>query len=483
MRCRTLLAEAPCRAAPQHALEPGQRRGVAQHLEPPAGVVVLLGDHAHRLVDLADQALLGVRHQELAGDHGGLEEGDDDLAQRRDVVGVFGGDQDRARELSREGGARLGVDPVDLVEEEAAGHGLRADLAEHGAGHLELAAEGGVGRVGQVEEERRLERLVEGAAERGHQVVGELLDEAHGVGDQDARLGLGVERAHRRVEGGEELVRHQHRAAGEGPHQRRFAGVGVTDQRHAAGVLAVGAAHALLLLDGGELLAQLGDAVADLALVELQRRLARALAPDAPALPVGAPSALAEARSDVGEARDLHLELGLATLGVAVENLHDHARAVQHRRPRGALQVARLARRDLVIDHHQRRRAGRRGAGGGGVGVALVPLVVLAVFGGRATGARLVLPGRSGRRDDPGPAREHRQLGQLALADHGGGGERAASLRHRGDHVVAEGVHEATELRDGGGVIRVVDAGELNGDEHGGGAFRGGVRHAVGLAA
>ena len=82
---------------------------------------------------------------------------------------------------------------------------------------------------------------------------------------------------------------------GERAHERRLAGVRVADERDAELVLARLAAVLLLLLDGGELLAQLGDAVADLAPVELDRRLARALA----ALALLAARRLAQARRDV----------------------------------------------------------------------------------------------------------------------------------------------------------------------------------------
>ena len=70
----------------------------------------------------------------------------------------------------------------------------------------------------------------------------QLLDEADRVRDQHARLRLGLQRAHRGVERREELVGDQHLAAGERAHQRRLAGVGVADQRHAQLVAAGGAA-------------------------------------------------------------------------------------------------------------------------------------------------------------------------------------------------------------------------------------------------
>ena len=74
------------------------------------------------------------------------------------------------------------------------------------------------------------------------------------------------------------------------------------------------------------------------------RRLARALAADAAALAISSGSGLAQPRREVDQARNLDLELGLAALGVAVKDLDDHARAIEHLGAGGALEVAHLAR-------------------------------------------------------------------------------------------------------------------------------------------
>ena len=57
------------------------------------------------------------------------------------------------------------------------------------------------------------------------------------------------------------------------------------------------------------------------------------------------------------------------------------------------------------------------------------------------------------------------ELLELALAEHGRGGERVAPLRDGRDDVVAERVHEAPELGEVGVVVVVGDAGQLNGDQ------------------
>ena len=77
-------------------------------------------------------------------------------------------------------------------------------------------------------------------------------------------------------------------------------------------------------------------------------------APDA-LLPSAARRRFAQARRDVLQPRDLDLQLRLAAVRMAMEDLDDHAGAIEHLRAGRALEVARLARRDLVIDDHELR--------------------------------------------------------------------------------------------------------------------------------
>ena len=87
-------------------------------------------------------------------------------------VGEAGGERPAARPRSS---------AIDLVEDQRVGHDVGADFLQHGVRHVELRRPARIGRVDDVEQERRLERLVERGAERRHEIVRELLDEAHGV--------------------------------------------------------------------------------------------------------------------------------------------------------------------------------------------------------------------------------------------------------------------------------------------------------------
>src|SRR5207245_4911926 len=112
---------------------------------------------------------------------------------------------------------------------------------------------------------------------------------------EHARHGFEMEGAHRGIERREELVRDQRLASRQRAHQGGLARVRVSDERHAGEALALPPPGALrLVLEGHsvELLLQLGDAVADLAPVELAVRLAAAAAAGAAASPVLRPGLL-----------------------------------------------------------------------------------------------------------------------------------------------------------------------------------------------
>src|SRR5207237_91671 len=105
-----------------------------------------------------------------------------------------------------------------------------------------------------------------------------------------------------------------------------------------------------------ELLLQLGDAVADLAPVELAVRLAAAAAAGAAARPVLRPCLLggfAQARCHVAKTRDLDLRARGAGARVPVKDFEDHHRAIHHLAADLLLQVERLRGGDLVVDENR----------------------------------------------------------------------------------------------------------------------------------
>ena len=149
----------------------------------------------------------------------------------------------------------------------------------------------------------------------------------------------------------EQAVAHADLGTGERVEQRRLAGVGVADERdrRQRGALALGALHGARALDVLEAALERGDAVAREAAVGLDLRLAGAPRADsaAEALEVGPQPA--HAREVVFELGQLDLQLALGAVRMRGEDVEDHGRAVDDGQADGLLQVALLARGQLVV--------------------------------------------------------------------------------------------------------------------------------------
>ena len=116
-----------------------------------------------------------------------------------------------------------------------------------------------------------------------------------------------------------------------------------------------------------------------------------------------------------------------------MEDVDDDARAVEHLRAGRALEVARLARRDLVVDDHdlRLRRRLRIGSVGGASGFApSAPSNRSRAFDLRGVA----------RSDDPLPAGDRREF-EASPRRAPPAAERVAPLRHRADDLVAERLH------------------------------------------
>ena len=221
----------------------------------------------------------------------------------------------------------------------------------------------GLGRRGveHVREQLRAARLLERGRERVHQLVGQLADEADRV-RQQVRPAAQLQRARGRVQRVEQAVAHAHLRAGERVQQRRLARVGVADQRdrRQRRALALGALHRARALHVLQAAAQHRDPVARQAAVGLDLGLPRAPRADAAAEALEVAPQAAHARQVVLQLRQLHLQLALGAVRVGGEDVEDHRRAVDHRQAQRLLEVALLARAQLVVARDQVRVARQR---------------------------------------------------------------------------------------------------------------------------
>ena len=200
-----------------------------------------------------------------------------------------------------------------------------------------------------------LDHLFERGAERRHQHGRQVGNEAHGVGQDDLHAARQLHRPQCRVERGKQHVGLQHARAGHAVEQRRFAGIGVADQRgdrvrHARAAVAVELAP---LLDLVELRLDARDPLADQAAIDFELAFARpAEKAEAAALALQMCPAFHQPAALIGQMRQLDLERALLGVRPAAEDFQDQPGAVEHLGVPRLLQVALLHRRERAIGNH-----------------------------------------------------------------------------------------------------------------------------------
>ena len=196
--------------------------------------------------------------------------------------------------------------------------------------------------------------LLQRGPEGVDELVGQLADEADGVGEQVVAPAR-AQNPRRRVQRVEEPVADAGGGAGERVEQRRLAGVGVAGQgdRGQVRALALGAHHRAAGAHPGQAALEGRDAVAGQAAVGLDLGLTRAAGADAAAEALQVRPQPAHAGEVVLQLGELDLELALGAVGVGGEDVEDDRGAVDDRHAEGLLEVALLARGELVVTGHE----------------------------------------------------------------------------------------------------------------------------------
>ena len=192
--------------------------------------------------------------------------------------------------------------------------------------------------------------LVERRFERLDQFGRQFADEADRIRKQKRQV-VEDHLADRGVERGEELVLGKDLALRNQVHQRRFADVGIAHQRHADHRTAVGALDRHLTVDLLQILLELGDPVADDTAVGLDFAFARAAAgPRTAPLPFEVGPHTRKPGQHVLVIGQLHLRLGIGGLRPRHENIEDQARTVEDAARHRLFDIARLRRRQFVVE-------------------------------------------------------------------------------------------------------------------------------------
>src|SRR5437867_11682235 len=87
-------------------------------------------------------------------------------------------------------------------------------------------------------------------------------NKSNGVRDEDARLGLGLQRPNGRIEGSEKLIGDKNVARRECSHERRLSGIGVTDDSNFVQTFGVTTRLDLFCVNGIEFSLKFADTIA-----------------------------------------------------------------------------------------------------------------------------------------------------------------------------------------------------------------------------
>ena len=135
-------------------------------------------------------------------------------------------------------------------------------------------------------------------------------------------------------------------------HQGRFADVGITHQRHTHHRTPVRSLDSHLTVDLLQILLEFADPVADDSTVRFDLALAGTAARSRAApLPLQVRPHTRQTREHILVIGQLHLGLGIGRLRPRHENIENQTRAVENPAGHGRLDVARLRRREFVVEN------------------------------------------------------------------------------------------------------------------------------------
>lgn len=175
-------------------------------------------------------------------------------------------------------------------------------------------------------------------------------DKTNGVGNEDTRLGLRLQRPNGRIESSEKLIGDKNVARRERSHERRLTGIGVTNDSNFGQTFPVSTTLDLFCVNGIEFSLKFANTIAHLSALQFVKGFAYASgASSAASSFFGADNALT--RREIFETCEFHLKLRLPGSRMPVKNFEDDRRPIVNMYACCFSDVANLCRREFVIEN------------------------------------------------------------------------------------------------------------------------------------
>ena len=240
---------------------------------------------------------------------------------------------------------------IDLEDRQVLG----TNLAQHQHHLLDLQHAIRFGRIDHVQQQVGIARLFERRPKCLDQLVGQVTNETHRVGQDNRPQVANVQTAQGRVEGGEQLVGRVHVRFRHVVEERGFTGVGIAHQGHGRNIRTQTATSRLFALAADFLKATLDLAQANpqQTPVGFQLGFTRAAHADTAALTLKVSPAANQPGAHVVKLSQFNLELAFMGTGALGENIENQAGTVNHATLENTFEVTFLTGREDVIEDHQ----------------------------------------------------------------------------------------------------------------------------------
>ena len=124
------------------------------------------------------------------------------------------------------------IQHVDFIHDQQRRDLIGLDFREYRIYCVNIFLHANIRRINDMQQQRRLARLLESRFKRGHQIVRQMTNETYGIRQHGFTNIRDIDAAQRRIQSGEQLVRCIDLSFSYLIEQRGFTGVGITDQRH-----------------------------------------------------------------------------------------------------------------------------------------------------------------------------------------------------------------------------------------------------------